>query len=772
MVRFDSEEEFVAAMPGYESWKTCLRVEVTVMKATPSAPEAPALVTAASSGPLHAPPVQARERETAVADPVAAEPTPLETVERTPLDVVAEPAPSEMAQPSPSENGSGSVISFLSDLSAASGTSSSSGSSSSSTFSSALSSNAAISEVPEASPPSIYEVPEISPSEDAAPPTMVAPMQDSTGDTTADAKSTAGGAGTSSAPSPASVPPTFGDPATPARAFLTQVLPGLADVLARSMYAAQWVPDVVPNTVSSASRGVRQGEPNPLGAASVGLAAAAATAAATTAATVAASVHSVADTVEATVAGHPVITRATAAGAPAAAPVQVPVPTAESVSPAEAVVAAGTAPVVHDGVVCDGCDMNPMVGTRYKCAVRSDFDLCETCEAGAGADAPFPFLKIRTPSQAPAAIVCLLKPDQPASVEEASSARKAPHAGPGSRSYRHGQARRARRDPQQGGWGEGRRNCSRWMRDVARRQQQHADSSTAGMAGVPAGVEVVRGGTAAWCGPRMQRAKEGAVPKVEGVMKKAETSTAPQQEDPTPPASVADSSPDTFERDAGTLQQDSATPAADAKSDKVSPILTDSAVPEASQSSAEYHDLLAASMRSLASSMTSSLPPAGVSATQDDKPKMAAAGGDAGKPQGKPMARFVTDVSVTDGSPLPPNTRFVKTWCMRNDGTLMFPVGCRLMNVGGDMMCGPEEGVAVEQRAPGEEFHVSFRFSALLCNITRVTRCRVVGILGCPWLLSSSPVRCRLPFASRSPDKCIHSVTKDASTFAGLSFRA
>ncbi|CAN0535758.1 unnamed protein product, partial [Scytosiphon promiscuus] len=54
------------------------------------------------------------------------------------------------------------------------------------------------------------------------------------------------------------------------------------------------------------------------------------------------------------------------------------------------------------------------------------------------------------------------------------------------------------------------------------------------------------------------------------------------------------------------------------------------------------------------------------------------------------MARFVTDVSVADGSPLPPNTRFVKTWCMRNDGAVTFPLGCRLMPVSGDLMSGPE----------------------------------------------------------------------------------
>lgn len=36
---------------------------------------------------------------------------------------------------------------------------------------------------------------------------------------------------------------------------------------------------------------------------------------------------------------------------------------------------------VHTGITCDGCDMVPIRGIRYKCTVRRDFDLCEDCEA-------------------------------------------------------------------------------------------------------------------------------------------------------------------------------------------------------------------------------------------------------------------------------------------------------------------------------------------------------------------------------------------------------
>jgi len=63
---------------------------------------------------------------------------------------------------------------------------------------------------------------------------------------------------------------------------------------------------------------------------------------------------------------------------------------------------------VHHGYTCDGCQTSPIVGIRYKCSARPDYDLCENCEATM--ETPHPMIKIREPKHAPRAVVCQYTP--------------------------------------------------------------------------------------------------------------------------------------------------------------------------------------------------------------------------------------------------------------------------------------------------------------------------------------------------------------------------
>ena len=54
---------------------------------------------------------------------------------------------------------------------------------------------------------------------------------------------------------------------------------------------------------------------------------------------------------------------------------------------------------VHPLVTCDGCEGN-VVGSRFKCSVCPDYDLCSSCE-GKGIHAQHNLLRIRNPGPSP-----------------------------------------------------------------------------------------------------------------------------------------------------------------------------------------------------------------------------------------------------------------------------------------------------------------------------------------------------------------------------------
>ena len=54
-------------------------------------------------------------------------------------------------------------------------------------------------------------------------------------------------------------------------------------------------------------------------------------------------------------------------------------------------------PKVHYRYICDGCDMDPIIGNRYTCTVCDNFDYCESCKEKFGKKHNHPFNKIDKP---------------------------------------------------------------------------------------------------------------------------------------------------------------------------------------------------------------------------------------------------------------------------------------------------------------------------------------------------------------------------------------
>lgn len=52
--------------------------------------------------------------------------------------------------------------------------------------------------------------------------------------------------------------------------------------------------------------------------------------------------------------------------------------------------------IVHDGIVCDGCEQGPIRGVRYKSFKLMDYDLCLACKRNGKFDSNGPFIELKT----------------------------------------------------------------------------------------------------------------------------------------------------------------------------------------------------------------------------------------------------------------------------------------------------------------------------------------------------------------------------------------
>uniref|UniRef100_A0A5B7B204 Protein NBR1 homolog n=1 Tax=Davidia involucrata TaxID=16924 RepID=A0A5B7B204_DAVIN len=75
-----------------------------------------------------------------------------------------------------------------------------------------------------------------------------------------------------------------------------------------------------------------------------------------------------------------------------------------------------------------------------------------------------------------------------------------------------------------------------------------------------------------------------------------------------------------------------------------------------------------------------------------------------GMKQSRPKldSRFIRDVNVLDGTVMAPSTPFTKIWRMRNNGTVVWPLGTQLVWIGGDRL---SNNLSVEVEIPVDGLH-------------------------------------------------------------------
>lgn len=364
---------------------------------------------------------------------------------------------------------------------------------------------------------------------------------------------------------------------------------------------------------------------------------------------------------------------------------------------------------VHSGVTCDECSLSPILGVRYKCAVRSDFDLCERCEAKK--QQPYPMIKIVDPSQAPEILIFSLRDGQrneegfpyghhggrhwPRGFRHHHGGPPPPHHpfGVGPHGHHHppphhhphrpcdpssaaapageGEERERERGEcplRRGGGGRGGRcergerergggGGSRWGRRLERWANDFVKDSSPVVAPFLAAMDSV-------------------VASALGVPPSPPSSSS----SPSVPSSVPS-------REGGENEREKKQREEEEEEKMLEEVLlreASAAVPSKNTSDIEDQLLESAIMESLTINNTTN--------NEEKKNKKSAIVDyvETSKPAvptlPKPALRFVRDGTFPDGTSVQPGAIFRKTWRVRNDGPHPWPEGCRLVNVGGDIL--------------------------------------------------------------------------------------
>jgi hypothetical protein len=314
--------------------------------------------------------------------------------------------------------------------------------------------------------------------------------------------------------------------------------------------------------------------------------------------------------------------------------------------------------VVHTGITCDECGMSPIIGIRYKCTVRNDFDLCAACEAKRVQ--PHAMIKIFDPSQAPAVLVYGLDEDRRERWQRGCR-QPQPHAHPHHAHGGHGHQQfplGPLPHPQQWGHGggRGRRHCERWAKRWGEKFNEFAKDPC------PVVAPVVAPFISA-----MDAAINAFIPP----------------ETPSNHNNNAGNNNNSTQQETANLEQE----------------LIEKAIMES---------LLFNEDKPPAAAPTAEQP-----AVEKPKPVPHVETARPAVPTlPKPALRFVKDATFPDGTVVPPGASFRKAWKVRNDGSYPWPEGTSLVSVGGDVMSDPSHKELLPVIKPEEEAEIALELTA------------------------------------------------------------
>jgi len=339
--------------------------------------------------------------------------------------------------------------------------------------------------------------------------------------------------------------------------------------------------------------------------------------------------------------------------------------------------------VVHKHVICNGCNSNEcIIGPRYKSAIIEDFDLCSKCEEnGKYRDTHGPFLKIYHPSQAPATIICVLPADNKKCTPRPCKLGK--RCVPAATKTQPPAAR-----------GNEKKICVKGhtlTRHKNHMQRYVCDVCESASSEFMFGCRLCNWdicqkchGDCAVC-PKRQHVLTVARKSFPYMVLNCDECTVSSKSYKGDFHSCRPCDYDLCD-DCYAFEQAAEKNSSPSEAESTKPNTTRNLNPRAREK-------------------VLPLPEEAKSAPPKQVKKVPA------KKQ-RPQCKFVSDVSVHDGSIIAPGNSFEKTWRVINNGKVKFPAGTRLINVGGHILSFPATGILVDQIDPGHMQDITIRLIA------------------------------------------------------------
>eukprot|EP01036_Dinobryon_divergens_P030856 gene30856-40164_t len=338
---------------------------------------------------------------------------------------------------------------------------------------------------------------------------------------------------------------------------------------------------------------------------------------------------------------------------------------------------------IHDRITCDECGMSPIVGIRYKCAVRNNYDVCETCEAKS--NHPYPFVKIVDPSNAPSVLFYAF--------QDENQPNRPPHHHP------HPHHHHPHPHPHPHGFRWGGRGCRRPPHPWDSRGPP--DFLPPSPFGRPFGRQH---GPCRWekkCNPSPNTfAKESTSEKIPAA--NDEEYADDIYDEPLPSVNPIRAAVEAFAKNFGAEESK------EGGSDTPNPL------PQQQQGNYRSFSVPQENLHKMASNIAEM---ASTYLEKEGIAELASSFLNAHMPGNcKPALRFVRHVTCPDGTLVPPSVPFCKTWRVRNDGKIAWPEGCVLVHSSGDDLT-YEESMALDTLpGPGEEVDITINLKSPGCT--------------------------------------------------------